>query len=92
MEKICLSLVVKDKGLAGLYIGAPEDAWKAFISYKKGLDDELNRRAWRDTMPRFALRPGSLDGPRYERFARFVVERGLAKKLPPVSTYAVVLQ
>ena len=73
-------------------INHPEDAWKAFISYKKGLDDELNRRAWRDTLPRFALRPGSLDGPRYERFARFVVERGLAKKLPPVSTYAVVLQ
>ena len=29
MDKICLSLVVKEKGLAGLYIGRPEEAWEA---------------------------------------------------------------
>ncbi len=73
-------------------INHPKDAWKAFISYKKGLDDELNRRAWRDTIPRFALRPAALDVARYERFARFVVARGLADKMPPVASYAVVLK
>jgi nickel-dependent lactate racemase len=29
VERICLSLVVKNEGLAGLFIGSPEDAWSA---------------------------------------------------------------
>jgi nickel-dependent lactate racemase len=29
VERMCLSLVVKGSGLAGLYIGAPEEAWSA---------------------------------------------------------------
>jgi nickel-dependent lactate racemase len=29
MERICLSLVVKEQGLAGLYVGTPEEAWRA---------------------------------------------------------------
>lgn len=29
VERMCLSLVVKGKNLAGLYIGAPEEAWNA---------------------------------------------------------------
>ena len=29
MERICLSLVVKDHGLAGLFAGTPEEAWNA---------------------------------------------------------------
>ena len=70
----------------------PEESWKAFVSYKKGLDDELNRRAWRDTLPRFALRPAALDVARYERFARFVLERGMAERMPPVESYAAVLR
>ena len=74
-------------------INHPEDSWELFIrGERKSLDDELNRRAWRDTLPRFALRPAALDTRRYERFAEFVEERGLAKDLPPVSSYAVELK
>lgn len=29
MERFCLSLVVKEAGLAGLYIGSPEESWAA---------------------------------------------------------------
>jgi nickel-dependent lactate racemase len=29
MDKLCASLVVKDGGLAGLYIGSPEESWSA---------------------------------------------------------------
>jgi nickel-dependent lactate racemase len=29
MPRICLSLVVRDQGLAGLYVGTPEEAWSA---------------------------------------------------------------
>lgn len=43
-------------------INHPEESWKLFLAQHKQLDDELNRRAWRDTMPRFALRPGRSTG------------------------------
>ena len=69
-----------------------EESWKLFAGYKSGLDDELNRRAWRDTLPRFALRPAALDRKRYEVFGQFLTDRGIVKTLPPTSSYAVELQ
>ncbi len=73
-------------------INHPEEGWKLFIASDPKLDDELNRRAWRDTLPRFALRPGALDTARYERFARWMVERGMIKSAPALSQYAVELE
>ncbi|MEM7252646.1 MAG: ABC transporter substrate-binding protein [Pseudomonadota bacterium] len=73
-------------------INHPQESWDIFKTYKKGLDDELNRRAWRDTLPRFALRPAALDKGRYERFAKFLVEQGVIKSPPDVSTYAVTVR
>lgn len=72
-------------------INHPELAWEDFISYDRQLDDELNRRAWRDTLPRFALRPGAIDKARYERFAKFLLDRQLIEKIPPLSQYAIEL-
>jgi putative hydroxymethylpyrimidine transport system substrate-binding protein len=73
-------------------VNHPEESWEMFKSYKKGLDDELNTRAFRDTLPRFALRPGALDNGRYERFAAFLVKQGLIKEPGKVSDYAVELK
>ena len=73
-------------------VNHPDDAWKLFAGHKKGLDDELNRRAWRDTLPRFALRPAALDRGRYERFAQFLIDQGMMKTSPPVASYAVELE
>ncbi|MCG8593105.1 MAG: ABC transporter substrate-binding protein [Kiloniellales bacterium] len=72
-------------------VNHPEESWKLFVSYKPDLDDELNRRAWRDTLPRFALRPAALDRGRYEVFGRFLEEQGVVEKLPPSADYAVEL-
>lgn len=72
-------------------INHPEESWEIFKSTDPGLDDELNRRAWRDTLPRFALRPGALDRVRYQRFADFMMESGLIDETPPLSTYAIEL-
>ena len=70
-------------------INHPDRAWELFIKGRKDLDDELNRRAWRDTIPRFALRPAALDEGRYERFAEFLKGRGLINEIIPVADYAV---
>jgi putative hydroxymethylpyrimidine transport system substrate-binding protein len=73
-------------------INRPDEAWELFIKGRKDLDDELNRRAWRDTLPRFALRPAALDRGRYDRFAAFLKGRGLIETIPPVESYAVELR
>ena len=53
-------------------INHPDESWKLFIGAHKDLEDELNKRAWAATLPRFALRPAALDKARYERFAQFL--------------------
>lgn len=73
-------------------INHPQEAWDSFVEYRPALDDELNRRAWRDTLPRFALRPAALDRGRYERFAEFLLGSGVIKSSPPLSHYAVELR
>ena len=70
-------------------VNHPDSAWELFIKGRKDLDDELNRRAWRDTLPRFALRPAALDSGRYQAFAEFLKRRGMIESIPPVESYAV---
>ncbi len=70
-------------------INHPDAAWELFIKGRKDLNDELNRRAWRDTLPRFALRPAALDSGRYQAFAEFLKGRGMIESIPPVESYAV---
>jgi putative hydroxymethylpyrimidine transport system substrate-binding protein len=70
-------------------VNHPDESWKSFVGAYPALDDELNRRAWRDTLPRFALRPAALDRTRYARFAAFLQERGLIEEILPVAAYAV---
>ncbi len=73
-------------------INHPEESWRLFVSNgRENLDDELNRRAWKDTLPRFALRPGALDKNRYTRFAEFLKKEGIIKRVPPLDTWAVEL-
>ncbi len=73
-------------------VNHPQESWQLFIHNRKDLNDELNRRAWADTLSRFALRPGALDRNRYQRFARFMKEQGLLKKVLPLKTVAVELK
>lgn len=73
-------------------VNHPDDAWTLFVKNHKEVDDELNRRAWRDTLPRFALRPAALDTGRYDRLAGFLKDAGLIKTVPPVDSYAVAVR
>ena len=69
-----------------------EASWQLFVQgERRELDDELNRRAWRDTLPRFALRPGALDQARYLRFARFLEREQITKPAPPLAQWAIEL-
>jgi putative hydroxymethylpyrimidine transport system substrate-binding protein len=72
-------------------INHSDESWKIFIGAHKNLNDELNKRAWRDTLPRFALRPAALDKGRYLRFAAFLYKQGLIKAILPVADYAIEL-
>lgn len=77
---------------ATLYIlNHPDEAWQAFIARHKDLNDELNRRAWRDTLPRLARRPAALDEAGYRRFAQFLAKQGVITVALPVSNYATQL-
>jgi len=70
----------------------PQDSFALFVKGRPQLDDELNRRAWRDTLPRFATRPAALDRGRYQRFAAFLKDQGLIPAVPPLDSYAVDLR
>lgn len=70
----------------------PQEAWQLFIKAYPNLDDELNRTAFFDTLPRFAKRPAALDQGRYQRFAAFMQETGLIKAAPPVTEVAVEIR
>ena len=73
-------------------VNNPQAAWELFIKGREELlDNELNRRAWRDTLPRFALRPAAMDTGRYARFETFLMEQGLVSTSMPVGDYAVQL-
>jgi len=69
----------------------PAEAWAMFIKAHPDLDNELNRRAFTDTVARFAKRPAALDKGRYTRFATFMKESGLIKEIRPLTDYAIEL-
>jgi putative hydroxymethylpyrimidine transport system substrate-binding protein len=69
----------------------PDDSWQAFIKAHKDLNDELNKRAWRDTLPRFSHSPGALDRARYVRFSQFLAKEGLIKQAQKIEDVAVEL-
>lgn len=73
-------------------VNRPDEAWQLFIKGRADLDTELNRRAWRSTLPRFAHAPAGLDRRRYARFAAFLREQGLIKSEPRLEDYAVELR
>ena len=72
-------------------VNHPQESWELFAGTSTELQDELNEKAWADTIPRFALRPEALDQGRYARFETFLNEAGLVKGTRPVSDLAVDL-
>ena len=61
-------------------VNNPDKTWLDFSSYKNGLNDELNKRAYKDTVRRFALRPNAYDLESYKIFKTFCLKKTLSKK------------
>lgn len=70
-------------------VNHPDESWEIFAATSPELDNELNRRAWADTIARFALRPAALGAGRYSAFEAFLHEAGLIDGTLPVSKLAI---
>jgi len=70
-------------------INNPQQSWEIFSGTAKELQNELNRRAWADTLPRFALRPAAFDAGRYDRFQTFLIDAGLISEAMPIDSIAI---
>ncbi|ASM74662.1 MULTISPECIES: ABC transporter substrate-binding protein [Roseobacteraceae] len=66
-------------------INHPDESWQVFAATSAELRDELNARAWADTIPRFALRPAAMDVGRYATFEAFLHAAQLVPDQTPVS-------
>lgn len=75
--------------LATQYIvNHPDQAWKEFVAYNPDtLNNELNRRAWEDTLTRFALRPAAVDHQRYDNYAEFMHDNKIINSVPNSEKY-----
>lgn len=87
-DKIARFLAATEKATQFI-INNPDEAWEIFSATAPELRDELNAKAWVDTIPRFALRPAAFDAGRYARFEAFLLEQGLIPDANPPSEIAV---
>jgi putative hydroxymethylpyrimidine transport system substrate-binding protein len=65
----------------------PAGNWAQFIKAYPKLDDELNRKAWTATLPRFQAAPKAVDAERYLRVANFMKQFGIIDVVEPVERY-----
>lgn len=73
-------------------VNHPDESWKTFVSYAPDtLNNALNKRAWNDTLTRFALRPSAVDLERYNRFSEFMFEHKIIKTQPKAQDFVPVL-
>jgi len=70
-------------------VNHPQESWEIFAGTSEELQDELNEKAWVDTVPRFALRPAAFSAGRWAKFEAWLAEAGLVDEAWPVSRFAV---
>ena len=88
VDKIRRFLAATEKATQFI-INHPAESWEMFANTAPELNDDLNRRAWVDTLPRFALRPTAMDAGRYATFEAFLHDAGLIPAVNPVSDIAI---
>ncbi|GAD80008.1 ABC transporter substrate-binding protein [Vibrio ezurae] len=90
-DKDAITRFNKALELATQYIvNHPEQAWKEFVAYNPDtLDNELNHRAWLDTLTRFALRPSAMNKQRYDDYSHFMQQLNIIKTIPDSNSYLI---
>ncbi|WP_120633078.1 ABC transporter substrate-binding protein [Ruegeria sp. EL01] len=88
IDKVTRFLAATEKATQYI-VNNPEKSWEIFSGTSPELQDELNARAWVDTLPRFALRPAGLEAGRYARFEAFLKDSGMIDSINPVSDIAI---
>lgn len=69
-------------------VNHPKQSWQEFVAYAPDtLSNELNQRAWNDTLTRFALRPSAVDLKRYDDYAQFMYAQKIITTLPKAQDY-----
>lgn len=69
-------------------VNHPKQSWNEFVAYSPDtLNNELNKRAWNDTLTRFALRPSAVDHKRYDDYAQFMFDKKIIQSLPKAENY-----
>jgi len=87
-DKIARFLAATEKATQYI-VNNPEKSWEIFSGTSPELQDELNARAWVDTLTRFALRPAGFDAGRYARFEQFLFDSGMIDSINPVSDITI---
>ncbi|MEM1006068.1 MAG: ABC transporter substrate-binding protein, partial [Pseudomonadota bacterium] len=87
-DKIARFLAATEKATQYI-VNNPKASWEIFAGTSPELQDELNARAWVDTLPRFALRPAGFDAGRYARFETFLKDSGMIDSINPVSDISI---
>lgn len=82
-DKVARFLAATEKATQYI-VNNPEKSWEIFAATSAELQDELNARAWVDTLARFALRPAGFDAGRYANFESFLKAQGLVPSENPV--------
>ena len=88
VDKVARFLAATEKATQYI-VNNPEKSWEIFSGTSPELQDDLNARAWVDTLPRFALRPAGLEAGRYARFEAFLKDSGMIDSINPVSDIAI---
>ncbi|WP_299348944.1 ABC transporter substrate-binding protein [uncultured Shimia sp.] len=87
-DKVARFLAATEKATQYI-VNNPEKSWEIFAATSTELQDELNARAWVDTLPRFALRPAGFDAGRYSRFEKFLKDSGMIPSINPVDEITI---
>ncbi len=86
--KISRFLAATEKA-AQYIVNHPEKSFELFASYSSELNDDLNKRAWKDTVARFSRSPASLDYGRWSRYEAYLNKNGLVPSILPVEKLAI---
>ncbi|MBL4767944.1 MAG: ABC transporter substrate-binding protein [Rhodobacteraceae bacterium] len=88
VDMIARFLAATEKAIQFM-VNHPDESWEIFSATSTELQDELNKRAWADTLPRFALRPTAMDHGRYQAFEAFLYASGLIPSINDVATITI---